>query len=75
MLLLSILVDPSLPIRQRTEMFVEVHSNALLQEATAAYLGDCCLTLALLGARTVQQEPTYWATSQTLMCRRSGAQT
>ena len=39
MLLLSILLDTSLPLRQRTELFLEAHSNACIQTATAEYLG------------------------------------
>ena len=39
MLLLSILLDTALPLRQRAETFIELHGNACLQTATAAYLG------------------------------------
>ncbi len=39
MLLLSILLDTSLPVRQRTELFIELHSNACIQVTTAEYLG------------------------------------
>ena len=39
MLLLSVLLDSSLPVRQRTELFIELHSNALLQQTSAEYLG------------------------------------
>ena len=39
MLLLGVLLDPSLPVRQRTELFIELHSNALLQPTSAEYLG------------------------------------
>ena len=39
MLLLSVLLDTTLPLRQRAETFIELHGNACLQTATAAYLG------------------------------------
>ena len=39
MLLLSLLTDTSLPVRQRAEKFIELHGNAFIQAATAAYLG------------------------------------
>lgn len=39
MLLLSVLLDTELPVRQRTELFLEVHNNASIQATTAEYLG------------------------------------
>ncbi len=38
-MLLSILLDETLPQRDRMERFLEVHGNCLLQEKTAAHLG------------------------------------
>ena len=40
MLLLSVLLDTKLPVRQRTELFLELHNNASIQTTTAEYLGD-----------------------------------
>jgi dynein assembly factor 3 len=37
-LLLYVLLDPSLPPRERCEMFLELHGNALLRQKTADYL-------------------------------------
>lgn len=50
MLQLSVLLDSSLPVRQRTENFIELHSNALLQQTTAEYLGRAsyCVPVACL---------------------------
>lgn len=42
MLLLSVLLDSSLPVRQRTELFTELHANACIQATTAEYLGELC---------------------------------
>ncbi|DBB17927.1 TPA: Dynein assembly factor 3, axonemal [Trebouxia sp. C0006] len=39
MLLLSVLLDNTLPVRQRTELFIELHGNACIQATTAQYLG------------------------------------
>ncbi len=39
MLLLSVLLDTELPVRQRTEFFLEIHNNASIQATTAEYLG------------------------------------
>lgn len=38
MLLLSVLLDTKLPVRQRTELFLELHNNASIQTTTAEYL-------------------------------------
>ncbi|KAL0034805.1 hypothetical protein WJX77_007961 [Trebouxia sp. C0004] len=38
MLLLSVLLDNTLPVRQRTELFIELHGNACIQATTAQYL-------------------------------------
>ncbi|KAL3140672.1 Dynein assembly factor 3, axonemal, variant 2 [Trebouxia sp. C0010 RCD-2024] len=38
MLLLSILLDTRMPVRQRTEFFLELHNNASIQATTAEYL-------------------------------------
>ncbi len=42
MLLLSVLLDNTLPVRQRTELFIELHGNACIQATTAQYLGKPC---------------------------------
>ena len=42
MLLLSVLLDNRLPVRQRTELFIELHGNACIQATTAQYLGKSC---------------------------------
>ena len=51
MLLLSVLLDTDIPVRQRTELFLELHNNAIIQETTAEYLGRSsasdCLILRL----------------------------
>ena len=39
MLLVSILLDEALPVRQRMETFLEVHGNILLRENTSSYVG------------------------------------
>ena len=39
LLLLSVMLDGSLPARERVEVLLELHGNALLRENTAAYLG------------------------------------
>ncbi|KAK9812777.1 hypothetical protein WJX72_003474 [[Myrmecia] bisecta] len=41
MLLVSILLDEQLTVRDRVERFLEIHGNALLQEKTADYLETC----------------------------------
>eukprot|EP00951_Prasinocladus_malaysianus_P045223 scaffold598184_cov42-Prasinocladus_malaysianus.AAC.1 len=38
-LLIGILLDSDFPVRDRVEMFLEIHGNALLSEKTAVYLG------------------------------------
>eukprot|EP00873_Tetraselmis_striata_P008924 jgi/Tetstr1/429188/TSEL_019141.t1 len=38
LLLLAVLLDEGYPVRDRVEMFLEVHGNALLSERTAVYL-------------------------------------
>ncbi|DBA71332.1 TPA: Dynein assembly factor 3, axonemal [Trebouxia sp. C0005] len=38
MLLLSVLLDNTLPVRQRTELFIELHGNACIQATTTQYL-------------------------------------
>ena len=43
MLLLSILLDTEVPVRQRTELFLELHNNASIQATTAEYLGRLAL--------------------------------
>lgn len=40
-LLLSVLLDGSLLPKERMEMFLELHGNALLRARTADYLGEC----------------------------------
>jgi hypothetical protein len=40
LLLLSILLDPQLLPRERVELLLELHSNALVREKTAAYVGE-----------------------------------
>lgn len=39
MLLTSILLDDRLPVRDRIEMFLEVHGNVFLKQKTAIYVG------------------------------------
>ena len=45
-LLLSILLDTEVPVRQRSELFLELHNNASIQATTAQYLGMLILQLA-----------------------------
>ena len=55
MLLLSVLLDMGVPVRQRTELFLELHNNASVQATTAEYLGDLLVpVLAGYIAYTVQ---------------------
>ena len=42
-LCLAILLDTALPTRDRVGKFLEVHSNARLQQRTAQYVGECLL--------------------------------
>ena len=56
MLLLSVLLDASLPVRQRAELFIELHSNACIQATTAEYLGRQC-SVKLLSAGSHQWHP------------------
>jgi hypothetical protein len=53
LLLLSILLDPQLLARERVEMLLELHSNALVREKTAAYVGKS--TLACKGTTALIQ--------------------
>lgn len=53
-LLISVLLDEEYPVRDRVEMFLEVHGNALLSERTAAYLGKRSSKRAALHRRTVR---------------------
>jgi dynein assembly factor 3 len=39
-LLLSVLLDGSVLPKERMEFFLELHSNAMLRERTAIYLGE-----------------------------------
>ena len=39
LLLLSVMLDGSLPARERVEVLLELHGNALLRGNTATYLG------------------------------------
>lgn len=38
-LLLVVLLDASLTVRERAEIFLEIHGNVLLQDKTEGYLG------------------------------------
>ncbi len=38
-LLLAVLLDGSLPPRERTELLLELHGNVVLRERAASYLG------------------------------------
>lgn len=40
-LLVSILLDGSLMVKERMETLLELHGNVLLREKTARYLGQC----------------------------------
>ena len=51
MLLLSVLLDTEVPVRQRSELFLELHNNASIQATTAQYLGKLYLVLGSYHAR------------------------
>lgn len=40
MLLLTLLFDDTLSVRERAEMFLEVHGNTLLHQRTADWVGE-----------------------------------
>jgi dynein assembly factor 3 len=40
LLLLAVLLDPELPARERSEMLLELHGNALIRDRAAEYLGE-----------------------------------
>lgn len=49
MLLLAVLFDGRLTVRQRAEMFLELHGNVMLRQTTADYLGgSCCCSACIL---------------------------
>eukprot|EP00983_Pelagomonas_calceolata_P083955 1156265-Pelagomonas_calceolata.AAC.2 len=50
-LLLSVLLDSSLLPKERMEIFLELHSNAMLRERTATYLGRLLTMLPCLTER------------------------
>ena len=50
MLLLSVLLDTELPVRQGSEFFLELHNNASIQATTAEYLGRLSISELLCTA-------------------------
>jgi hypothetical protein len=56
LLLLSVLLDGSLLARDRMETLLELHSNALLRDQTAAYLGEQVFSVASKHSVTATQE-------------------
>lgn len=51
MLLLSVLLDTEVPVRQRSELFLELYNNASIQATTAEYLGRLQLALGTYHAQ------------------------
>ena len=49
-LLLSVLLDETLPARDRMETLLELHGNVFLRDKTAKYLGRALLGCACTGA-------------------------
>ena len=72
MLLLSVLLDTEVPVRRRSELFLELHNNASIQATTAEYLGRFQLALDSYHAYLVSTACAYLLcckfTSQAYVC-------